>query len=267
MAFKSLRHVRGDLGRRTRVGFPFAAKHILERAIERHAPCERLVQCHAHAVPIVAFGWSGPRPSLRGQVRRRPCHALADGRVIGKDVARKTEIENHDAPVGCDQDVGRLDVAMKLAPVGAAPNPVDELPEDVPDALRMERRRRRRSTNVFDEVDAVHELHREETIGAVHDELVQRHQVRMRDIRQAAELALEPVDVGRPRAKQRFQRDDFVADLVVDFVDDAHAASAQLPAHREALGPSELRARSKRGQWRLNREGHRQPTQECGAHP
>ena len=77
----------------------------------------------------------------------------------------------------------------------------------------------------------------------------------MRDIRQAAELPLEPVDVGRPRAKQRFQRDDFVADPVVHFVDDAHAASAQLPADREALGPSELRARSKRGRWRLNRGG------------
>ena len=77
----------------------------------------------------------------------------------------------------------------------------------------------------------------------------------MRDIGQAAELPLEPVDVGRPRAKQRFQRDDFVADLVVHFVDDAHAARAQLPADREALGPSKLRARSKRGQWRLNRGG------------
>ena len=104
-------------------------------------------------------------------------------------------------------------------------------------------------------IDAVHELHREETIRVVHDQLVERHQVRVRDVCQAAELPLEPVDVGRPRAKQRFQRDDFVADLVVHFVDDAHAARAQLPAHGEALGPSELRARSKRGQWRLDRRG------------
>jgi hypothetical protein len=75
----------------------------------------------------------------------------------------------------------------------------------------------------------------------------------MRDVCQTAEFALEPVDVGRARAKQRFQRDDFVADLVVHFVDDAHAARAQLPAHGQALGPSELRARSKRGQRRLDR--------------
>jgi hypothetical protein len=135
---------------------------------------------------------------------------------------------------------------MKLADLVQRLNPDEELPEDVPDPLRMERRR---STNVFEEIDAVHELHREETIRAVHDELVQRYQVRMRDVCQAAELALEAVDVGRPRTKQRFQRHDFVADPVVNFVDDAHAAGAQLLAQCEALGSSELRARSKRARW------------------
>ena len=87
-----------------------------------------------------------PRPVAPGPVRRRPCHALADGGVIGKDVVRKTEIENHDAAPRVDQDVGRLDVPMKLASV-ATHQSLDELPEDVPDPLRAERRRRRRFTN------------------------------------------------------------------------------------------------------------------------
>jgi len=190
---------------------------------------------------------------LRGQVGRRPCHAFANGCVIGRDVAGQTEIQNHDAPVWCDQDVGRLDVAMKLAFAVQHANSFDELPEDVPDSIGPNRRRRGRSANVLDEVDAVHELHREETIGAFDHEFVQRNEIWMRDVGQTAKLALQPVDVGRARAEQRFQRDDFPADAVVHLVHDAHAARAQLTAHSETIGPSEFRARSKRGQRRLNR--------------
>ena len=144
---------------------------------------------------------------------------------------------------------------MKLAFAVQHANPFDELPEDVPDPLPAKRRGRRRSTNVLDEVDALHELHREEAIGAFHDELVQRHEIRMGDVGQAAKLTLELIDVGRSRPKQRFQRDDLQADPVVHFVHDAHPARTQLPAHRETLGPPELRARSKRGQRGLNRKG------------
>ena len=111
----------------------------LRRSTSSNGPSNgtRPVSASYSVTPTLYQSWpsdgAAPAPSLRRQVRRRPCHALADGRVIGKDVARKTEIENHDAPVGCDQDVGRLDVAMKLALVVQRPNPVDELPEDVPD--------------------------------------------------------------------------------------------------------------------------------------
>jgi hypothetical protein len=125
------------------------------------------------------------------------------GCVIGRDVAGQTEIQNHDAPVWCDEDVGRLDVAMKLAVAVQHANSFDDLPEDMPDSLGPKRRRRCRSANVLDEVDAVHELHREETIGPFDHEFVQRNEVRMRDVGQTAKLALQPVDVGRARAEQR----------------------------------------------------------------
>ena len=101
-----------------RVGFAFSAKHVVERAIERHAPGERLVERDAHAVPVVAFGWQRPR-AVAPAPGTPACPAMLSpmAGVVGNDVARKTEIENHDAPFGCDQDVGRLDVPMKLASV------------------------------------------------------------------------------------------------------------------------------------------------------
>ena len=141
---------------------------------------------------------------------------------------------------------------MELAFAVQHANPFDELPEDMPDALGPADSRRRRPADVFDEIDAVHQLHREEAIRAFHDELVQRHEIRMRHIRQAAKLAFEPIDVARAHPKQRFQRDDFPADAVVHFVDDPHPARAQPPLHGEPFGPLELRTRSKGGQ-RLNR--------------
>jgi hypothetical protein len=193
----------------------------------------------------VTFGRRCPRPPLRREVGRRSGHALDDGCVVGHDVAGQTEIENDDAPVWRDQDVGRLDVAMKLGVAVQHANPFHELPEDAPNLLRPKRRGPRRPANVLDEVDAVHELHGEETVGAFHDELIQRDKVRMRDVDQAAKLALELADVGGARAKQCLQRQDLAADPVVHFVHHSHPARAQWPAHREPLGSSKLRAGSK----------------------
>ncbi len=75
----------------------------------------------------------------------------------------------------------------------------------------------------------------------VHHELIQGHDVRVSDIREAAELPLEASDVGRARAQQGLERNRFVADDIVRGVDDAHAARTEPAKDPESLRASKLR--------------------------
>ena len=193
---------------------------------------------------IMVFGRCGTVTSFGRQVRGRAGQALRCG-CSGKDVAREAEIKDHHTAAGCHQDVGRLDVSMELPSLVQRANALDKLPKGMPDPLGMERRRRsRRATNVFHEIDSLNKFHRKETSRAVHHQLVKRHEVRVRDVGEASKFALEPVDVAWHRAQQRLQRDDLVADVVVNFVDHAHATRPQLPAYAEAIGPGEVDARA-----------------------
>ena len=93
------------------------------------------------------------------------------------------------------------------------------------------------------EIDAVHELHGEEALRVLDDELVQGHQVPVGDVGQAAELSFEVIEISRVDAQQRLQCDDLVAGPVVHFVDNAHAARAEGPQDGETLRPGKLAPR------------------------
>lgn len=71
---------------------------------------ERLVQHNAHGVPV--GGWLGMTCSLFGGHVTGSAGAV---QIAGYDTGDEAEIENDNAAVGFDQNVGGLDVAMELA--------------------------------------------------------------------------------------------------------------------------------------------------------
>ncbi len=94
-----------------------------------------------------------------------------------------------------------------------------------PGAVRAGRTPRVEPTRVGQEVDTAHELHREEhVVGIGHHELVELHEVRVRDIRESPELLLEAVERRRAESEQRLDGDRLAAVAVERLVDHPHAA-------------------------------------------
>jgi hypothetical protein len=81
---------------------------------------------------------------------------------------------------------------------------------------------------------AIDQLHAEEVAIRVGEQLVQAHEVGVREIGDRSELALQAVDRGAVHCGQRFDRDDHVLRGVVGRVDHAHAACADAPDHHKA---------------------------------
>jgi hypothetical protein len=65
---------------------------------------------------------------------------------------------------------------------------------------------------------------------------VETHEVRMSDVGETAKLPLEARRIRRAHTQQRLERDDFVADAVVNGVDDAHPASTEAATNPVSLG-------------------------------
>jgi len=87
-------------------------------------------------------------------------------------------------------------------------------------------------------------------MGPLHDQLVERHEIRVRDVGKAPKFSLEAIHVGWPGVQQCFQGDHFVARPVVGFVNHPHAAGSQLPTYGKTLRATEFGTRPQRGQWR-----------------
>ena len=92
---------------------------------------------------------------------------------------------------------------------------------------------------MLEEVHALHELHREQPQPALADQLVEGDQVRMHDVGERAELALESVQGRRVPAPQDLQRDDGARLAVERLVHHAEAAGAQPPLDLEAVAAGE----------------------------
>ncbi len=93
---------------------------------------------------------------------------------------------------------------------------------------------------VLDERRAVDdELHREEPMLTIGQQLIQSDQVFVRDVGQRAELALEAVEV-RPFGLAEYLEGDTGRTFAVEgFVDDTEPAFAETPNQLEALGAGE----------------------------
>ncbi len=137
---------------------------------------------------------------------------------------------------------------MELAVVVQRRHARHELPQDAPhqagiSALTLgpcHPRVRRRRPDVVRHTQAIHQLHREEAGVRLHHQLIETHEVRMRDIGETAEFPLETGDVGRSRPPQGLERDRFVAHAVVDRVDDTHPTRTEPAKDRESLRAAKL---------------------------
>src|SRR6185295_10355698 len=120
--------------------------------------------------------------------------------------------------LGRDQDVRWLDVAMQLASCVQHRYAISELTERADESFAREMFASL-STHIPDEAHTPHAFHREERSLIIDEQLVQADQVRMCDVGQAAELALQSIEVGGATPAQRFQRHHLVSESVVHFVD------------------------------------------------
>src|ERR1019366_4031352 len=102
-----------------------------------------------------------------------------------------------------------------------------------PGAYRVSRRARgvpwraRRVRDVLDDVDAIDELHREERLVARRGQIVEVHEVRMPDVGERPELALERVERRRAEVRQALERHEVPALAIERLVDDAHPSPAE----------------------------------------
>ena len=87
-----------------------------------------------------------------------------------------------------------------------------------------------------EEVDAVDELHDDEPRLAIGDELVEHHEIRMREIGERAELALEPEEPAGIGMAEELQRDAGVPLRVERLVDDTEPAGAEAALQTKAVG-------------------------------
>ena len=88
---------------------------------------------------------------------------------------------------------------------------------------------------IGEEVDPLDQLHRDEPVASVRDQLIQAHQVGMGDVRQCSEFILEAIEFGRAGGPHRLQGHDPIPTAIVGPIDNSHPAMAQFPEDRVAL--------------------------------
>ena len=152
-------------------------------------------------------------------------------------------------PVGPDEHVRWLDVAVDDAETVEALEGFDQLRKDVAQARLVERS----TLGCFPRADGydrpdvarerftVHQVHGEEPVAPVVQQFMRGHQVAVRHLRQDAELALEAHE-GRPLGVAQHLEGDLSGALPIErLVDHAEAAFADLTQEFEPLGAGEAR--------------------------
>ena len=130
--------------------------------------------------------------------------------LVSATLRDQAEVEQREPAERGDQHVRRLEIAVQLAGLVQREQRVDELDQRAAQPLLVNRRRedvlararraaRLRRAHPVDERHALDELHREVPVALGGVQLVQRDEVRMHDVGERAELALEPVQVAARR--------------------------------------------------------------------
>ena len=259
------RHAEGERARRRRVAGDLPAEDLGERPGEGEHARERLVEEHPHAVPVTRGAGRRPFDELGGEVLRRPDQRHAAVRRRAAEAHGEAEVDEHQAPLGRHQDVGRLDVTVELACVVERGEPLDELHQHRAHPQLVEARRlpgddRRgggapsfpsragqgrgveggsvgRLVGAADEGEqaaALDQLHGEEPAIVLAEQLVELDQVGVGEAREGAELLLEAVEIVGDDRAQQLEGDAGVAGGVEHLEDGAEAARAEPAPHLEA---------------------------------
>ena len=210
-------------------------------AVEGTRPGEHLVEHDAERKHVGArVDAVSLAPDLLGAgVVRRAREAIRLGQAVTVDVAGQAEVDEADAAVFADQDVVRFDVPVDHAVVVRVVQRVADACDDLDDLGRpilagddvqlepwvVDHRRQVRS---FDE------LHREEVCAVGLADVVDRHDGVVAELRGRRSLPAEPLDVDRRERDVRRQHLEGHAAAerhVHGFVDDSHAAAADLAQH------------------------------------
>ncbi len=118
--------------------------------------------------------------------------------------AHETEVEDREPAIRCHQHVRRLQIAVELPLVVYGAHAERELPQRVAHEPFGEHGVR---TDVLEEGAAGHEVHREEPLLAVGEEVVQSNEVGMLHAGKRAKLVFEPVDAHRVEPGQRLEQE------------------------------------------------------------
>ena len=204
---------RRERHRRRRPTILLPREDVHRRANEREPAGERLEQHHADAVPIGRRRGPAPEQQLGRHVGEGADElALARRAGVRGDVLDQPEVDQHDAPAPVDQHVARLDVPVHLSGAVDRAQTLDELQGGgTQSGVVLDERRRRRGqplAHETDEVRPLHQLHGEEALAVGHVEVVETGHVRVGDVSQDTELALEEIELlGLGTGVQALQRD------------------------------------------------------------
>ncbi|OQA95219.1 MAG: hypothetical protein BWY25_02496 [Chloroflexi bacterium ADurb.Bin222] len=197
-----------------------------ERVVERGAQAVK-VAARIGAVPLLAV-------LLRRRVFRRPhtSHHRARLRIIRIPELDQTEIHEHGSPVGLQDDILGLDVAVDDALRVAVRERVEQLP-----GIGHHQRLRRRvpAGDAVREIVAFDEIHHQISVAAFLEEIRHAHQVGMAEPRECHSFLLELLPQLRqhPGIQPRLwnlllQRHGDFEPQVPGAVDGAHAALPEM---------------------------------------
>ena len=176
----------------------------------------------------------------------------------------QAEVQNHDAALGRDENVGWLEIPVQPAGLVERRHPLRQLPQAIPQAvepglalhdhnltrgelllfrraidLKLGERLRAMGvgtgTDIGKEIDSVDQVHCEEPVAPVRDKLPESHEVGMGDIGEPTKLLLEAVKRGRIGTAHHLERDNLLTSPVVGAIDDSHAPTADLVENLVAL--------------------------------
>ncbi len=185
----------GYLRRRNDIIMLLGPQHLQGISLEGKSSRQRLVEHGSQVVPI-----AGRRDRARGRLFRRHVgqgpqevilRALVQTSLV--QFRRQTEIQEHHSPLGGDQHVPRLDVAVELSCLVQSRDPLRQLTQRLPQPAFMEGTLGIRRAHVTAEIESRNELHGEKPGAAVGDQIVEPHQVAVRDAGQRAKLLFEAV--------------------------------------------------------------------------
>ena len=204
---------------------PPAAGEALERVIEGQLAAGGLEERGPDAVPV----GRGRHPLAADLLRRHVTHGAGERsiglRAVRRERDREAEVEQDQAPRLGDHHVRRLDVPMEFHAgvhcglVSASCRAMSRSgAKTASPRLRAE---------IYGQVHADDDLHREEAGALLREELVEVDEVRVADVREGTKLLLQVVEVVRRQTIERLERDVRPEVGVIGAVDDAHAAVAE----------------------------------------